>query len=532
MDINKSSKNTDNREKGNLGRAAGVVSFYTLLSRILGLIRDMVIASFFGATIAADAFVVAFKIPNMLRRFTAEGNMTIAFIPVFTEYLKTRTKDEAFELARVILTILSIILVVITLTGIMLSPWIVRLIAFGFGSEGPKYELTVLLTRITFPYILLVSLVAFFMGVLNSLKHFAAPAAAPIFLNLGIIGATYLISPHLPEPVVGAAIGVLIGGLMQIALQLPWIYKYGITLKPLWKPGHPAVKRIGLLILPALFGSAVYQINQLTGTLLASYLPGGSIAWLYYADRLVELPLGVFAIAISTAALPSLSRQAVEKDETAFLDTINHAIKITFFITIPSIVGLIVLGKPIIQLFFQRGAFDALSRDMTAIALTYYAIGLWAFSGVRIVVSAYYALQDTVTPVKVSFVTFLSYLFLGLILMVPLKHGGLALALTLSSAINFILLIFFLKKRMPEWNLSPMLLSVFKVFSASVLMGACLILLNMKLFANNTNPGTIALVIQVVTMVISGLFIFLFAAWIFRCRELGIFASLLKIKRG
>jgi putative peptidoglycan lipid II flippase len=531
MEIKGSSNKTDNTEKRQMGKAAGVVSFYTMISRVLGLIRDMVIASFFGATIAADAFVVAFKIPNMLRRFTAEGNMTIAFIPVFTEYLKIKTKEEAFDLARNILTLLSIILVIITITGILFTPWIVRMIAYGFGSEGPKYELTVLLTRITFPYIMLVSLVAFFMGVLNSLKHFAAPAAAPIFLNLGIIGATYLISPHLPEPVVGAAIGVLIGGVIQVILQLPFIYKCGLTLKPVFNPGHPAVKRIGLLIIPALFGSAIYQINQLTSTLLASYLPGGSIAWLYYADRLVELPLGIFAIAISTASLPSLSRQALEKDNTAFTDTLDHALKMTFFVSIPAMAGLIIMGKPLIRLFFQRGAFDAISTDMTTSALIYYSIGLWAFSGVRVIVSAFYALQDTVTPVKISVVTFLSYVISGILLMIPMKHNGLALALSLSSAINFVLLVICLKKKMLDWSLGPVLLSVVKVSSATVLMGVGLYLINMKLFAQIAHFNNITLIIQIMVMVAAGIFIFLIGAWIFRCREIGILTRLLKRKK-
>ena len=526
--MNNLSEKINNEEKGNLGRAAGVVSFFTLISRVLGLVRDMVIASFFGATISADAFVVAFKIPNMLRRFTAEGSMTIAFIPVFTEYLKNKSKKEAFELARVILTLLSILLVVITVAGIILSPWIVRIIAHGFGEEGPRYELTVLLTRITFPYILLVSLVAFFMGVLNSLKHFATPAAAPIFLNVGIIGATLLVASHISEPVIATAVGVLIGGVMQVMLQLPIIFKKGLSLKPMWQPGHPAVKRIGLLILPALFGSAVYQVNQLTATLLASFLPKGSISWLYYADRLVELPLGVFAIAISTAALPSLSRQAVEKDESAFIDTINHALKLTFFITIPALVGLIVLGKPIIQLFFQRGAFDIFSRDMTATALMYYAFGLWAFSGVKIVVSAFYALQDTLTPVKVSVITFLSYLFLGMILMGPLKHGGLALALSMSSSINFILLVLLLKRKILSWNLTPIAVSVSKVIVSAAVMGFGIYYLKGLLFPDNPDQGIFNLIIQVGVLVVSGVIIYLMAALLFRCRELNALLGLIR----
>ncbi len=532
--MNDTEDKKNNKEKQNLGRAAGVVSFFTLMSRILGLVRDMVIASFFGATIAADAFVVAFKIPNMLRRFTAEGSMTIAFIPVFTEYLKTKSKKEAFELARIILTILSVILVFITIAGIIFSPWIVRLIANGFGGDGPKYELTVLLTRITFPYILLVSLVALFMGVLNSLKHFAAPAAAPVFLNVGIIGATLLIAPHMSEPVVATAAGVLIGGVLQVALQLPVVYKKGLSLFPVWRPRHPAVKRIGLLILPALFGSAVYQVNQITGTYLASYLQSGSLSWLYYADRLVELPLGVFAIAISTAALPSLSRQAVDKDESAFIDTLNHALKLTFFISIPSMAGLIVMGKPIIQLFFQRGAFDAISTDMTAVALMYYAFGLWAFSGVKIVVSGFYAIQDTVTPVKVSVVVFLLYLFSGMILMEPLNHGGLALALSIASTCNFLLLVYLFKKKMPNWKLSPILLSVFKIILSAAVMGLGVYYLKKKFFTYSPDPGVFNLVIEVAVLVVSGVVLYLAAALLFRCRELRAFTGLIskKLKRG
>lgn len=530
--MNKPSEKIKNDEKRNLGKAAGVVSFFTLISRVLGLVRDMVIASFFGATISADAFFVAFRIPNMLRRFTAEGSMTIAFIPVFTEYLKTKSKKEAFELARIILTLLSVLLVLITIAGILLSPWIVRVIAFGFGGEGPEYELTTLLTRITFPYIFLVSLVAFFMGVLNSLKHFAAPAASPIFLNVGIIGATLFVAPHLSEPVIATAIGVLVGGMLQVMLQLPVVFKKGLSLMPMWQPGHPAVKRIGMLILPALFGSAIYQINQLTGTLLASFLQKGSISWLYYADRLVELPLGVFAIAISTAALPSLSRQAVEKDENAFLDTLEHAIKITFFISIPSLIGLIILGKPIIQLFFQRGAFDAISSDKTATALMYYSLGLWAFSGVKIVVSGYYALQDTVTPVKVSVITFLSYLFLGIILMrTPLKHGGLALALSLSSAINFTLLVLLLKRKMPDWDLVPVFLSTLKIVLSAAIMGLGVYLLKHMYFPDIPDMGIIALIIQIAVLVISGIVIYLIAALMFRCRELNAFLGLIKNRK-
>jgi putative peptidoglycan lipid II flippase len=401
----------------------------------------MVVAGFFGSGMAADAFFVAFRIPNLLRRLFAEGSLTIAFIPVFTEYLSRKSREDAFQLARAVMTLLSLALAAVTVLGILLSPWIVRIQAFGFGGSGVKYDLTVLLTRITFPYILLVSLVAFFSGILNSLRRFGAPAAAPIFLNVGIIAATLWISPLFPQPILGVAVGVLLGGSLQVLLQLPWLMREGVSLIPCWMPDHPAVRRIGTLMLPAVFGSAIYQLNQFVGTLLASFLPEGSVSWLYYADRLVEFPLGVFAIAISTAALPTLSKQIAQKEMKEFHETLSHALRLTFFITIPSMAGLMILGRPIIQLFFQRGAFDPLSTLMTDRALFFYTVGLWAYSGTRVMVNAFYAIQDTRTPVKVATVAMLANFLFGVLLMGPLQHGGLALALSLASALQFWILL-------------------------------------------------------------------------------------------
>jgi len=350
-------------------RAAGVVGIYTFLSRILGLVRDILIANFFGSGMSADAFFVAFRIPNLLRRLFAEGSFSVAFIPVFTEYLQNKSKEDAFILARVVLTFLVCIVTVITILGIILSPLIVRVIAPGFGGMGEKYALTVLLTRIMFPYIFLVSLLAFFMGILNSLKHFAAPAIAPIFLNLSMIVVLLFIIPSMRTPTVGLAFGVIVGGVIQMALQIPFLMSKGVSFAPKWNQRHPALKRIGMLMVPTIFGSAIYQINQLIGTLLASLLKEGSVSYLYYADRLVQFPLGVFAIAISTAVLPSLSREAAEGDIYRLKQTLSHALRLTMFITIPAMVGLIVLRQPIIRLLFQRGAFTSLTTIMTAQAL-------------------------------------------------------------------------------------------------------------------------------------------------------------------
>ncbi len=457
-----------------MGRAAGTVGFFTFLSRILGLVRDVVVAGFFGSGMAADAFFVAFRIPNLLRRLFAEGSLSIAFIPVFTEYLQRKSREDALELARVVLTVLSLILAVVTLLGILGAPWIVRVQAFGFGGAGEKYELTVLLTRITFPYIFLISLVALFMGILNVLRHFAAPAAAPIFLNVGIIGSVYWLSPRLSEPVIGLAVGVIVGGVLQVLLQIPWLLQNGASLRPRWMPGHPAVSRIGRLMLPAVFGSAVYQLNQFIGTLLASFLPQGSVSWLYYADRLVQLPLGVFAIAISTAALPSLSRQAAQQGLEAFGDTLGYALRLVFFISIPSMIGLMVIGHLTVRVLFERGAFQVLSTDMTAQALFFYCAGLWAFSGIRVIVAGFYALQDTKTPVRAAFLALLINTGCSLVLMGPLKHGGLALALSIASAIHFLFLGFLLYRRIGVLEVCPVLRSAGISLLSALVMGAVL----------------------------------------------------------
>ncbi len=515
-----------------VSKAAGVVSFFTLLSRILGLVRDMVLARFFGSGTAADAFFVAFRIPNLLRRLFAEGSLTIAFIPVFTEYLSLKGKKEAMELASVVATLLSVVLVFVVAAGILLAPWIVRLQAFGFGGEGYKYELTVLLTRIMFPYILLVGLVALFMGILNSLRRFAAPAAAPILLNAAIIAGAFLISPNMKEPVLGLALGVIIGGMLQVALQIPWLQRCGFSFHVRWKPSHPAVRRIGTLMLPAIYGSAIYQINQFVGTLLASLLKEGSVSWLYYADRLIQFPLGVFAIAISTAALPSLASDAAEKDMDHFRSTFSHALRLIFFITLPSMAGLMVLGPDLIAVFFQRGAFNAEATVMTARALLCYAVGLWAFSGIRVMVSAFYALQDTRTPVRIATFALIINMTLSLLLMKPLGHAGLALALSLASAAQFLLLLYFLKDKIGTAYLRHLTGSLVKASAASLIMGASLLALSYVNIGLSSGASSLLAVLRIVILVAAGVIIFLLAAYIVKSPELssagGIFRSIMR----
>ncbi len=518
-------------EAARVTKAAGIIGAATLLSRILGFVRDVVVAWFFGAGLAADAFFVAFRIPNLLRRLFAEGSLTISFIPVFTEYLFSRDREEAFRLARSAWWILTIVLAVVAFLGIVLSPIIVGIIAPGFSASPGKFELTVLLTRIMFPYIFFIGLVALAMGILNVLGHFAAPALAPVFLNVAMIGSVFLISPYLEKPSMGLAIGVVIGGGMQLAFQIPFLARKGFHLlvrSPLY---HSAVKRIGLLMTPAVFGAAVYQINILVGTLLASLLPEGSISYLYYADRLVQFPLGVFAIALATAVLPSLSRQAAKNDMEGVRASFAYALRLVFFITIPAMVGLVVLREPIVRLLFQRGAFDLSTTQLTAQALLYYAVGLWAFSGVRIVVATFYAFQDTKTPVKIAVISLLVNIALSLLLMGPMRHGGLALATSLASGCNLLLLMVALKKRLGRIGARDILQSAFKATVAAVFMGGFIVVV-----APWRSPGwegsTWSLLGWVSGCVVGGAILFLGSAYVLRCPEVGAMVDMVRGKSG
>ena len=458
------------REK--IAKAAGVVGGATLLSRIFGFLRDMIVAQLFGAGMSTDAFFVAFRIPNLLRRLVGEGSLTVSFIPVYTEYLSRRPKEESDELVHASFSVLTVLLLILTAAGVLFSPWIVKALAYGFSRDPEKFQLTVALNRLMFPYIFFIGLVAWSMGVLNSLKHFAAPALAPVLLNVSIIACALFLSGFLADPVMSLALGVLLGGIAQFLFQIPFMRKKGITFRFVFNFSHPGVRRVGGLMAPSILGLAVTQLNVIVNTFLASYLPEGSVSYLYYADRLLEFPMGVFAIAIATAVLPSLSEDAARGDREAVKETFSFALRLTFFVILPAMVGLIVLRRPILNLLFQRGAFDAFSTEMTAQALFYYALGLAAFAGVRIIVPVFYSFQDTRTPVKAAVVALLVNAFLGIALMGPLKHGGLALATSLAAAVNFAVLGVLLRKRIGPIGARRILRSFGKSLAASVLMGA------------------------------------------------------------
>ena len=455
-------------------KAAGLIGAATLSSRVLGFIRDMVLARLFGATPAADAFFVAYRIPNLLRELFAEGSMSSAFIPVFTEYHMRRTKRDAWELASAMFTTLLTLVTVITLLGILAAPGIVWVLAPGFHDDTAKLALTALLTRIMFPYLLFISLAALAMGVLNSLRAFAAPALSPVFFNVFIIGCALFLSPTLPEPILGVAIGVVAGGAAQFAMQLPGLSLRGMLFGLRFEPGHPGVRRIGSLMVPSLIGLSVTQVNITVSTILASFFAGGP-TYLFYGMRLIQFPLGIFGGALATAILPTLSAQASRGALDELRTTLGFGLRMILFIILPAMLGLILLRQPIVHLFFEHGSFTAADTAATATAVLCYAVGLWAFAGVRIVVAAFYSLQDTRTPALAAVGAVLANLALSFLLMGPLQHAGLALATALAAMLNGGTLIGVLNRRLGGVDWLSVGKSAARVLTATVpVVLACL----------------------------------------------------------
>lgn len=517
------------RENEKVARAAGVVGLATMLSRVFGFIRDMVVAGFFGAGLVTDAFFVAFRIPNLLRRLLAEGSLTVSFVPVFTEYLKKRSRQEALELADVVFTSLSVVLVVVSIAGVLFAPFIVAVMAPGFVKHDAQYELTVLLTRFMFPYIFFISLVALCMGILNSLRHFAAPALSPVVLNISMILAAVLLRDFFSEHVFSLAVGVMVGGVLQLAMQWPFLLKMGVRLRLNFRFRHPGLKRIGLLMMPAAFGAAIYQINVFIGTVLASLLPKGSVSYLYYADRIVELPLGVFAIAVGTAALPSFSDQVARGEFGDFKKTISFSLRLILFITVPATVALLALREPILSVLFQRGAFDAAATVKTAEALLYYTLGLWAFSLIRVIVSAFYSLQDTKMPMKAAIVALIVNVAASIMLMGPMRHGGLALATSLASAVNVLMLGIVLKKRIGSYLNREFYRSLGKMSAASLVMWISILLVETIIPWRIAGPLDHRLLFLTVS-VMSGLATYFAASWALKCPEMVMVIRTVKAK--
>ncbi|NNM00591.1 MAG: murein biosynthesis integral membrane protein MurJ [Gammaproteobacteria bacterium] len=419
-----------------LVRSTAVVGQMTLFSRVLGFIRDMVIARMFGATAAADVFFVAFKIPNLFRRLFAEGAFAQAFVPVLAEYRTNREHGEVRELVGAASAALGLVVIAVSALGVVSAPVFIMVFAPGFLDEADKLSLATTLLRLTFPYLALVSLTALAGGVLNTYGRFAVPAFTPALLNVAIIGAALWLAPQLQQPVIALAIGVIIGGVAQLALQLPFLARLGLLTLPRLRRAHPGVSRIKTLMIPAMFGVSVAQLNLMLDTIIASFLVTGSISWLYYSDRLLEFPLGVFGIALGTVILPALSRQHAAGDGQHFSATLDWGLRWVVIIGVPAALGLFLLSGPMLSTLFQYEQMTPHDVAKASLSLNAYSLGLVAFILIKILAPGYYSRQDTRTPVRIGIIAMLSNMVLNIILVFPLAHAGLALATSLSAYLN------------------------------------------------------------------------------------------------
>ncbi|UCC15356.1 MAG: murein biosynthesis integral membrane protein MurJ [Gammaproteobacteria bacterium] len=430
-----------------LAKSTTVVGGMTLTSRVMGFLRDIVFARFFGAGVGMDVFVVAFQIPNFLRRLFGEGAFSQAFVPVLSEYQDQRAHQEVQALADRVAGTLGLILMIITVIGIVASPVLILLFAPGFSGEEDKFALAAGMLRLTFPYLLFISLVAFAGGILNTFGRFAVPAFTPVLLNVVLIASVFLLAPRMEQPVYGLAIGVFIAGLVQLAFQIPFLKRVDVLPRPRWGWRHEGVRRIIRLMMPAIFGSSVAQINLLVDRVIASFLATGSISWLYYSDRLLEFPLGVFAIALATVILPGLSRHHAGKSPQAFSATLDWALKLAMVIALPAAVGMFFLAAPMVATLFNYGAFGAEDVRMAAFSVMAYSLGLMAFTLVKVLSPAYFSRQDTRTPVRISVIALLTNILLNIVIVLPMMHfgiaaphAGLALATGLAAVLNASLL--------------------------------------------------------------------------------------------
>ena len=444
---------------GRMLRSGAIVSAMTMVSRVLGLVRDAFIFHFFQAGGPLDAFFVAFRVPNLLRRMVAEGAFSLAFIPVLAEYKETRNKEDLQLLLNHVAGTLSLVLFGITVIGMISAPLLAMIFAPGFilgqgQQDGTQAQLTSDLILITFPYIFLISLSAFVSSILNTFQKFAVPAFTPVLLNVALILSIIWWSPHFDEPVEALAWGVIIGGVLQLVFQIPSLIKLGLLPKPNFKRGHAGVKKIMTLMIPALLGSSVAQINILINTAIASLLVSGSISWLYASDRFVELPLAIIGVAIGVVILPKLSGDHVNSKTEAFSKTLDWGVRLGLLIALPAMLGLMLLAKPILATVLANGANDWNLVEMSSLSLITYSFGLPAFILVKVLAPGFYSRQNTRTPVRIGMFSVLSNIVLSIVIVYPWvkmdiigPHAGLALATALAGYINAGLLLYQLKKQ-------------------------------------------------------------------------------------
>ena len=512
-------------DTGKIARSAGTVSFAVMCSRVLGLVREQAFAILFGAGFAYDAFVFAFRIPNMLRDLFGEGALSAAFVAVFTDYDTTRGERETWELANNVLSFFLVLLSIVTIAGILNADYIVRFMAAreGFENVPGKIELTHLLTVIMFPFLIMVSLSSVFMGILNTKGRFFVPAMASSFFNIGSLAggvSLALVMRHFNQPgIVGMAVGTLIGGFLQLVWQVPALHKLGFRRRFLIDLKSPGLRRILKLMVPALVGLAPLQINVLVNTYFASSLAEGSISWLNYAFRIFWLPVGLFGVAMSVAAMPVISRYAALKDMENLKTTYSSSQVMAFCLTIPASVGLLVLAEPLIRVIFEYGRFDSYSTMKTAEALRYYALGLFAYSSVKIMVPVFYALDDTKYPVMGSFLAMASNVLIILATLEQLQHKALAFSISGAMTLNFIFLAVALYHKVQGYSIAYLLSGLGKVLAASGFMWLWLWFLERSLFSG-LDTGPVAQIIYLVISIASSACIYGGLLYVFKVREL------------
>jgi putative peptidoglycan lipid II flippase len=501
-------------------RSAGKVSAGTFASRILGLVREQVFAYLFGAGMAADAFVAAFRIPNLLRDMFAEGALSAAFIPTFTEKLEHHGREEAFRVGRIVLSFLVIAVSIFVIAGIIFAPDVVNQIAGGFEEVPGKIHLTTNLARVMMPFLLLVSIAALLMGMLNSLGIFGVPAFAPMFLNLGMIGAGFLICPLFDPPIIGMAIGVILGGIGQFAFQMPTILRNGFRFGLNFNFSDPAFRKIVQLMIPMAIGYSATQINVFIVTRIAASLEQGSVAYLNYAFRLMHLPLGMFALAIATVSLPEISRYAALDDRKNMAETYLRSLKLGLFLVIPASIVLVFGGETIISVLFQHGRFSYQDTLGASSALAFYSIGLMAYSAVRITVPVFYAFKETARPIVASIVSVAANISLCYLFRDSLGFKGLALAASISGFLNILLLLVMLKARLPELRLIPQIKPLVKIGFVNLILAAVIIFWRHYLSFNLQYSSLPMRIINLLILLIGAIIIYLVMARLARIEQI------------
>lgn len=512
-------------EKKQILKSASIITLVTIASRIFGYIRDQRIALLLGTGPLADSFLLAWRIPNLLRRLVAEGAMTASFIPVFTGYVADHSREEMWEFANRMFWTLAAVLAAVTVLGMVFSGPTVNLFTL-FDDVKGYWEDAASLNRIVFPYIFFIGLAALASAILNCFHIFGPPAATPILLNVAIIvfsiGAVWR---YFANPAEALAVGVLVGGALQFLMQVPLLVKRGMRFRLGFSFRHPGIRSVGTLMVPAFFGYGIYQVNLFIGTVFATAkkMPRGTLTSLYIADRVMELVLGGYAIAVATAILPMMSRQAVEHDFEKLKQTFTFSLRIVTFITVPAMVGLAVMREPIIQVLFEHGKFVAESTDLTARALLYYALGLPAFAAVKLIVPAFYSTQDTRTPVRVAAYAMVLNILLNILFLEVffslLQNAGPALATSVAAYFNFFVLFVVFRQRFGRLGTFDILVSMMKTTICSLLMGGlCYLALRYTGYA-----GIQSFIPQLgafIALIVGATVVYLGLAWLFRCPEI------------